>query len=787
MSDKKKKHLTLMNMGLILAGIFLIGNGLSQIAYADDLFVKTDGSDTACTQGEPCALLTALGQVADSDTVYIAEGTYTGTDAAVIMVTNSISVYGGWDGTPTGPVVLDPETYITTVDGEETRRCAQVTAPVTVNFNGFTMTNGRHNEKGGGLYTQNADITLDSMIFYRNAATDPGTDYSYGGGAMIEGGSLLADGCTFRGNSTHSNISPQGGGLAIFETLSATLQDCLFEDNDSWSAGGLYFIGHSTSFAPLTIRRCNFTENGWGNSVIGYSAYEGACLIANASASVEDSTFIHNQGTHDRGAIRVSGSELVFARNIISGNSSGRTSGFYLNEVSNFTLTNNFIVDNESTYSWLQYPSVYIQNSSGQLFHNTFARNSGEYGIQLSSGANVTLTNTILAAHTVGIFVDSGCTATMDATLWGAGAWANGTDWDGTGTINTGTINIWDDPDFVDPDNSDYHISRESAAIDTGVDIGVTTDIDNDIRPLIDGYDIGADEYNPLTTFCDELAVDFSANGLWHYDGSSWTSLAGWNPDGMVDWTGGLAVDFDTYGAWNYDGTTWSQLAGWNPEDGIAWNSGLAVDFGPNGLWNYDGSSWTNLAGWNPDGMGEWTGGLAVNFGAAYGLWNYDGTTWTQLAGWEAEYGIAWNNGLAIDFGGNGLWYYDGSSWTSLAGWNPDGMVEWTGGLAVDFDTYGTWNYDGSSWTQLAGWNPEDDMVNWTDGLAVDFGSNGLWSYDGSSWTSLATWNPEEMEAWANGLAVDFGASYGLWNYDGSSWTSLAGWNPDDMIDVDLY
>jgi len=286
----------------------------------------------------------------------------------------------------------------------------------------------------------------------------------------------------------------------------------------------------------------------------------------------------------------------------------------------------------------------------------------------------------------------------------------------------------------------------------------------------------------------DELAVDFgSSYGLWHYDGSSWTSLATWNPDGMVEWTGGMAVDFDTYGAWNYDGTTWNQLAAWNSEDGIAWNSGLAVDFGGNGLWHYDGSSWISLAGWNPDGMVEWTGGLAVNFGASYGLWNYDGSSWSNLAGWGAEYGIAWNSGLAIDFGSNGLWYYDGTSWTSLAGWNPDGMVEWTGGLAVDFDTYGTWNYDGTTWTQLAGWNPEDDIVNWADGLAVDFGPNGLWSYDGSSWTSLATWNPEEMEAWANGLAVDFGASYGLWNYSGSAWSNLSGWDSEDIIDIDLY
>ena len=316
---------------------------------------------------------------------------------------------------------------------------------------------------------------------------------------------------------------------------------------------------------------------------------------------------------------------------------------------------------------------------------------------------------------------------------------------------------------------------------DTAI-VGARLDDDN-------GHASGSAYIFSVPAFGDELAVDFAADGLWHYSGSTWTHLAAWDSDGMTKWDGGLAVNFGaTNGLWNYDGTTWSQLAGWNSEDGIAWNSGLAVDFGGNGLWHYDGSSWTSLASWDPDdGMVEWTGGLAVDFGATYGLWNHNGTTWTQLAGWNPDDMINWTDGLAVDFGPNGLWSYDGSSWTSLATWNPDGMVEWTGGLAVDFGaTYGLWNYNGTTWTQLAAWNP-DGMVNWTDGLAVDFGINGLWSYDGSSWTSLAGWNPEEMEAWANGLAVDFGATYGLWNYSGSAWSSLAGWVSEEIIDIDLY
>ena len=68
--------------------------------------------------------------------------------------------------------------------------------------------------------------------------------------------------------------------------------------------------------------------------------------------------------------------------------------------------------------------------------------------------------------------------------------------------------------------------------------------------------------------FGDGLAVDFDSYGLWGYDGTSWMSLAGWNPEGNMEvWTGGLAVDFGSYGLWNYDGSSWTSLTGWNPED----------------------------------------------------------------------------------------------------------------------------------------------------------------------------------------------------------------------------
>jgi hypothetical protein len=46
----------------------------------------------------------------------------------------------------------------------------------------------------------------------------------------------------------------------------------------------------------------------------------------------------------------------------------------------------------------------------------------------------------------------------------------------------------------VDPAGGDYHIGPDSAAIDRGIDAGITCDIDGDHRPVGSRYDLGADE-----------------------------------------------------------------------------------------------------------------------------------------------------------------------------------------------------------------------------------------------------------------------------------------------------
>jgi hypothetical protein len=466
-------------------------------------YVALDGNDTLqCDSiANRCRTVQRAVDVADPfDEVWVAQGTYVDAGVAVVIIGNkSLSIYGGWDGANAG--VRDPQVHPTILDGQGVRQVVNVGAGNTVALEGFTVTNGVAPVHGAGLYARDANLTLRSMAFYSNVISTTVTGDPYGGGAMVEGGTLLVDGSTFISNSTWAKSAPTGGGLAISATLQATVENSVFRDNDAWHANGLYFFGDWGDGRPLILRRCRFEDNGWGHSPgIAGGGYGAAIQIIGGDAQVEDNTFFHNFGGNGAGAVEVYYTDLTMTRNVIQSNQSHYDTSGILIAYSSFTLTNNLFVDNESTYWWAEHECVAIDNGTGQMVHNTIARNDNTYGIKVWNGATVSLTNTILVSHTVGITVAEGSVASLEGTLWGFGPWANGDDWDGDGAILTGTVNLRQLPEFVDPDGGDYHITAGSVAVDAGVSVWVVDDVDREARPHDgddDGIaqpDIGADE-----------------------------------------------------------------------------------------------------------------------------------------------------------------------------------------------------------------------------------------------------------------------------------------------------
>ena len=457
MKANKTKYIgfSLASSGLLLIGLFLLLRGAPQIvrAASGDLFVTTTGTGSDCTQADPCALYKALDKATDGNTIYIAGGTYTGSGSAVITITKSIALYGGWDGAVTTPPVRDPDAHSTTIDGEGTRRGIYIGGDITPTLQGLRITNGDAaglggyeyygtHDAGGGVYVITATVTLADNDIFSNTA-------KFGGGVFL--GNSLG---TLDHNTIFSNtVASGGGGVFAYKGAPTLNRNAIVSNTATSIGGGLYLFGTTSRLLHNTI--------------------------------------VNNSGKQG-GGVSVASCSPIFTGNVIIDNEAKFGGGIRL-WYSHSPLTNNVIADNHADVNG---SGLWIGGSKPLLRHTTIARNIGGDGSGVfvtdagSTPSTIVLTNTILVSHTVGISATSGSTVTMEATLWG-----NDSDWGGAGAIVTGTVNVWGNPAFVNPDGGDYHIGPDSAARNAGVNAGVNTDMDGDNRPKESGYDIGADEF----------------------------------------------------------------------------------------------------------------------------------------------------------------------------------------------------------------------------------------------------------------------------------------------------
>jgi predicted outer membrane repeat protein len=237
------------------------------------------------------------------------------------------------------------------------------------------------------------------------------------------------------------------------------------------SGGALYVLGPAT-LVSNTIR-ANIAPSG--------------LELYGSDATLIRNTLIAN--TASNAALVLYYSDAALYENLVISNTAG--CGVFL-RASNATLTNTVVADNQTATS--EGFGLYIADGSlPHLVHTTIARNGGNQGtgvyVTAFGGDPVTaiMTNTILSSHTWGVYVAPGDAAILESTLW----FSNTVDRTGTGTLITGTYNYRGDPRFA---ADGYHLLSGSAAIDRGVNAGVTTDIDGEARPQGGGYDLGADE-----------------------------------------------------------------------------------------------------------------------------------------------------------------------------------------------------------------------------------------------------------------------------------------------------
>ena len=510
----------LFALGLTSGLLALLDLGLMRNAHAGaaaprDLFVSPAGAGTACTQAAPCALATALSLATDGDTLYLAGGTYTGRGAAVITLTRSITLAGGWDGAPTGPLNIDPERYPTVLDGERRRRVVYVDEEVAAILDGLVIARGnatgltldrcpgsRPDGCGGGVLaapysrlTVRRSVITDNVAAVTTQGLPTGTT-GYGGGiALVDVASARIEDSLIISNVASLAANGNGGGLYIEALASADVQvvanrilrnTATTQPVAGW--GGGIGIRHFT--APIISK--NWIAYNQASAGAGlytwYDAWGGRSLIAGNLVT-------HNRGGHavflGHSAARLEGNRILYnATNIGVEIFAGESKTLHLiNNVIARSGERALLVDGND-----RYPVTAV------LVHNTLVGAENGEGIYVGKEfpaldyplvVTLAITNTIVTGFGVGITNTAPASSTImaDHVLF----WAN--DDDGV----RGTNPVDGDPRFLNPAAGDYRLRWGSPAIDAGRDAGVTEDFEG--QPRDSRPDIGADEFTLSTLY----------------------------------------------------------------------------------------------------------------------------------------------------------------------------------------------------------------------------------------------------------------------------------------------
>jgi len=186
----------------------------------------------------------AIDASADGDTVIVADGTYTGKD-------NKNLDFNGKElmlQSENGPLktIIDCENdgrgfYFHNGELEDAL------------VSGFTITNGRVMDQGGGIYVINSAPTITNCIIVNNMATSNSNNSQGGGVYLGNAGSATLVNCVIVRNTSNY----EGGGIYIYNAR-ASLINCTITRNIAVNGGGLY-VRHKPA---VTLTNCIL----WGNT-----------------------------------------------------------------------------------------------------------------------------------------------------------------------------------------------------------------------------------------------------------------------------------------------------------------------------------------------------------------------------------------------------------------------------------------------------------------------------------------------------------------------------------------
>jgi parallel beta-helix repeat protein len=213
----------------------------------------------------------AIDDTSEGDTVWVADGTYTGEGNFDIDFKGKAITVRSENG---------PENCV--IDGQREKSGFDFHSGEDKNsvLDGFTITNGFTGESGGAAIRCTASSpTITNCIIAGNSAKD------YGGGMYNSYNSnpTLIN-CTFSENSAESTVSMlgNGGGMSNMVNSSPTLTNCTFSGNSaSYSGAGMYNYQNSN---PILIK-CTFSANSAKHGGGMYNSYDSDPTLTNCTFS----------------------------------------------------------------------------------------------------------------------------------------------------------------------------------------------------------------------------------------------------------------------------------------------------------------------------------------------------------------------------------------------------------------------------------------------------------------------------------------------------------------------
>ena len=228
----------------------------------------------------------------------------------------------------------------------------------TIHVSGSTLRNNV-GHTGSGVFADSSDMTLEDCLFESNQS-------SYNGGAVNHFGGATSSivRSQFIGNS-----AVHGGAVTVESGCASSIADCDFLANSASGNGGAL----DSYEATVTISRCTFTNN--------HAEGSGGGIWVNgqSSATASDCVFENNSASWaGGGGAANSGSQVVLVDCIFDGNGGGSGGGFWATQFSEVTISDTEFLSNTCDYAG---GALNIEQSSTLTMNDCVLHgNSGLYG-----------------------------------------------------------------------------------------------------------------------------------------------------------------------------------------------------------------------------------------------------------------------------------------------------------------------------------------------------------------------------------------------------------------------